>query len=261
MNIRLRPWLLTFTIATLVLALRDLSNAQQTATQPAVGQAQISATKAASAMIPYSADEIRETTQTLADGTQVTHKRLTKIFRDSEGRTRTEAYVTESGSSQASSDSPIFIDIVDRVAGVRYSLNPHNHTAHRMSLTPPQAARLPQKAANPAPASAQRPAATAEDLGQQEIEGINTHGYRMTRTVPVGADGNDRPIMITEEQWVSPELHRIVLEDVHDPLRGETILRLTNIVREEPSPDLFQVPADYTITEEQPVRAGIAPSE
>ena len=32
-----------------------------------------------------------------------------------------------------------------------------------------------------------------------------------------------------------------------DPRFGETTYRLQNIVRAEPSPELFQVPTDYTV--------------
>jgi hypothetical protein len=257
----LRPWVLSFTGAASLLALGGLLNAGQTTGQTApaqtvAGQAQITAAK----YIPYSAEETSETTRTLADGTQITQRTLTKIFRDSEGRTRTEHYVTENGASQPESDSPRFIDIVDRVAGVRYALNTRDHTARRLSLTPPPVApQSQQKQTKRASLSAE--AIPTEDLGEQEIEGVTAHGIRITRTIPVGAQGNDRPIVITDELWTSPELQRAVLTNRHDPLRGDTTTRLTNIVREEPSPDLFQVPADYTITEEQPVRAGIAPSE
>jgi hypothetical protein len=38
-----------------------------------------------------------------------------------------------------------------------------------------------------------------------------------------------------------------VLSRRSDPRFGETTYRLQNIVRAEPSPELFQVPADYTV--------------
>jgi hypothetical protein len=49
------------------------------------------------------------------------------------------------------------------------------------------------------------------------------------------------------EQWFSPDLEVLVLTKHSDPRVGETIYRLTNIVRAQPDPNLFVVPADYTI--------------
>jgi hypothetical protein len=39
-----------------------------------------------------------------------------------------------------------------------------------------------------------------------------------------------------------------------DPRSGETTYRLTNIDRSEPDRSLFEVPAGYTIKEDQPLR-------
>jgi hypothetical protein len=254
MSGRLHPRLLTFIGVALFPALSGLSNAQQTATQSVVGQTQTTTASGPATLVKevaYSADLISETTRPLADGTQITHKSLTKMFRDSEGRTRSETYGTAGGSSHDAGALPRFISISDPVAGVHYMLNPQNQTARRVSMTPHVPAPA-QKPPSPASSSAERSTATREDLGQREIEreieGVIAHGFRITRTIPVGAEGNDRPIVITEEQWNSHELHQMVLVTVDNPLEGRTVQRLSNIVREEPSPDLFQVPADYTIT-------------
>lgn len=263
MSGRLHPRLLTFIGVALLLAQSGLSNAQQTATQSVVGQTQTTTASGPAPLVKevgYSADLISEITRTLADGTQITHTGFIKMFRDSEGRMRSETYDTEGGSSQDAGALPRFISITDPVADVDYMLNPQNHTGRRVSMTPHVPAPA-QKPPSPASSSAERSTATTEDLGQREIEGVIAHGFRITRTIPVGAKGNDQPIVITEEQWNSHELHQMVLVTADNPLGGRTVQRLTNIVREEPSPDLFQVPADYTITEEQPVRAGIAPPE
>jgi hypothetical protein len=39
------------------------------------------------------------------------------------------------------------------------------------------------------------------------------------------------------------------------------VLRLTNPVLDEPSADLFQVPADYTVQELQPIAKPASPSD
>ena len=55
------------------------------------------------------------------------------------------------------------------------------------------------------------------------------------------------PIEIVSERWHSPELNVVVLTRHADPRSGERIYRLENIKREEPSTELFKVPADFAL--------------
>jgi len=91
--------------------------------------------------------------------------------------------------------------------------------------------------------------AKTESLGTQVIEGVQAEGTRTVVTIPTGSIGNDSPIEIISERWYSPELGMVVRSKHSDPRSGDNIYQLTNIRREEPSPTLFQVPADYTIKE------------
>jgi hypothetical protein len=76
---------------------------------------------------------------------------------------------------------------------------------------------------------------------------------RTTFTIPAGAQGNDQPIQVISETWYSSELRLSMLYTLHDPRQGETVHRITNLVRDEPPAELFQVPPDYTIEETQTV--------
>lgn len=97
-----------------------------------------------------------------------------------------------------------------------------------------------------------------ETLGKQSIEGVEAEGTRTTLTIPAGAIGNERPISIVSERWYSPELQLVLMSKHSDPRFGETIYRLTNINRSEPSRTLFEVPADYTLKEDRvPGTSGI----
>lgn len=87
----------------------------------------------------------------------------------------------------------------------------------------------------------------AEDLGEQVLEGLLVKGTRMTDTIPAGTIGNERPIEIVTERWYSEDIDAMVLQRFSDPRFGETSYRLINVVRGEPSPDLFQVPQGYEI--------------
>jgi hypothetical protein len=225
---------------------------------------------------PYSAEQVTEHVQTLADGTHITQPaQTTKLYRDSAGRTRTErSFPLPPGVVSKGSDTPSFIEIFDPVAGAHYTLEPRNHTARRMSIPSPPPPPPPPPPATasgtpasrmirllPAQRSAQsdppsqgqtpRPQFSRESLGTQTIEGVPAEGSRTTVTYPIGAVGNDGPITTTTETWTSSELKMVVLSKNSDPRSGESTNRLTNISRAEPNPSLFQIPADYEVIEPQ----------
>ncbi|HEX4944050.1 MAG TPA: hypothetical protein VFV55_06820 [Usitatibacteraceae bacterium] len=88
---------------------------------------------------------------------------------------------------------------------------------------------------------------TTTSLGVKEFEGVKAEGKSTVRTIPAGDIGNKAPIMVTSESWYSPELQVTVYSRQIDPRYGETIYRLTNIRRAEPSADLFKVPEEYAV--------------
>ncbi len=88
---------------------------------------------------------------------------------------------------------------------------------------------------------------TTVSLGTQMINGVSAEGTRVTRTIPAGEIGNQKPIVITIEKWYSPDLQETVMTKRSDPRMGETVFQLTNIQHAEPAATLFQVPADYTV--------------
>jgi hypothetical protein len=89
--------------------------------------------------------------------------------------------------------------------------------------------------------------ATKEDLGEQVVEGVMAKGTRTTTVIPAGAIGNEQPITVTSEEWLSPDLKVLVMTKHADPRSGETTYRLTSITRGEPDPSLFELPAGVTI--------------
>lgn len=110
----------------------------QTATSPQSGRlisvgAGFSGTAYAQSTIagaPYSAQEVTEHAQTLADGTHINSKpRTTLLYRDSQGRTRTER-------STGPVDANVrVVEIHDPVGGFRYVLDPEKKLVHRTALT------------------------------------------------------------------------------------------------------------------------------
>jgi hypothetical protein len=84
-------------------------------------------------------------------------------------------------------------------------------------------------------------------LGSRDIQGVRAEGKSTVTTLPAGSIGNRSPLTITSESWYAPELQITVLSRHSDPRYGETIYRVENLKRLEPSPDLFKVPSDYTL--------------
>jgi hypothetical protein len=236
---------------------------------------------------PYSATEITESNQVLADGTHIHNEAQAQVYRDSQGRTRRE--------------TPDSVTIWDPVAKVSYILNPKDQTAQQLPLGggvfffsqngqnatfKMKLDRLPDSgqvtAAVPnvdktgaeakvftrtimAPGAMAGAGAagfppphlewfgkeattgTPESLGTQNIEGVMAEGTRTTSTIPTGAIGNDRPLQIVNERWFSPDLQMVVQSSFSDPRTGEETFHLTNISRAEPAAYLFTVPAGYQI--------------
>ncbi len=212
---------------------------------------------------PYSADEVIVTTQTLADGTKITHKQLIKVYQDSQGRARYEDFApgVESGGQN---DSPQSVRIEDPVVGARYILRTRDRTAQKTVMRrppPPSLPRAPGASANLMQSPPVQPQHTHEDLGTQVIEGVEARGERITTTIPTGAEGNDQPIQTTYERWYWPKARLMLLSITNDPRYGETVTRFTNLVLDEPPAELFQVPPDYTIQELQPVAKPESPSD
>lgn len=225
---------------------------------------------------PYSAEQVTEQVQTLADGTHITQPPAkTMFYRDSQGRTRIEhTFPLPPGVPQGAVAPPSLIEINDPVSGAHYTLDERRHTATKFSfptvlpVPAPNSAIRPAKllALAPAPspwfspvvvqpaasseAPPREPQVSHESLGAQTIEGVLAEGTRTTMTFPVGAVGNDRPITTVEETWTSPELKVIVLSKNSDPRSGESTTRLTNISRAEPDAALFQVPPDYQVLDQ-----------
>ena len=91
------------------------------------------------------------------------------------------------------------------------------------------------------------PKPVREKLGRQSVEGVEAEGTRTTVTIPAGEFDNERPFVITHEEWYSPELKMIVQMRHVDPRFGETTFRLTNVSRGEQDASLFVPPAGYKV--------------
>lgn len=203
---------------------------------------------------PFSATFSSQSTQVLADGNRILHSTTGTVARDGQGRTRRDMTLPAIGSWAASGQvAPHVVFINDPVAGVHYVLHPKNKTADK--ITPPPNGWRGKNDPDSANGNDggrwtehQKEVVTAS-LGSQTVNGLLAEGTRYTRTIPAGEFGNEKPIVIVTEKWYSPDLQIVVMTKRSNPFRGDSISQLTNIQRQEPTPTMFQVPADFAISE------------
>jgi hypothetical protein len=236
---------------------------------------------------PFSAEGVTEFRQILVDGTVIQRSNSSKFARDGQGRTRTEQSVMGLGSILPPSEMPRLVTIFDPASMQTIMLDEKRKTAtitkgggasissrrpaqfgtaqagatfesrvevlreviseNRVETASP-GERVMVTGGNITYVNSDR-GGKREDLGIQIIEGVKATGTRTTTTIPVGAIGNSREILVVRESWYSPDLQMVVMNRTSDPQSGETSYRLTNIRRAEPDASLFVAPADYTVQE------------
>jgi len=225
---------------------------------------------------PYQAQAVTEIKQTLADGSHIAQTTTATVARDGDGRTiRIQKLSTmgpwRSSSNSSQADGPTLTTIFDPVTKTHTDFTSDTKVAHVLSMPPlppggvtgaaggfavfaggpasggmgPMTTSVQGHAETTQPTGGQD--AKTESLGTTTIEGIPVTGTRSANTIPAGAIGNDKDIVIARETWYSSNLKLVLRSTQDDPRFGETTYSLTNIQRNEPDPILFQVPAGYKI--------------
>jgi hypothetical protein len=226
---------------------------------------------------PYQAQAVTEMKQTLADGSHIVQTTTATIARDSDGRTVRVQKLNTIGpwrsADSSQGNNPTLTTIFDPVAKVHIDYTSDSKVAHVLTMPPLPAgpasggeAGVAMSVSEFAPAptggvahgfGVQTRAIPADvnngeqpktdSLGTKAIDGIQAVGTRTTSTIPPGAIGNDKALVITRETWYSPELQLVVESTQNDPRFGETSYTLKNIQQSAPDEALFQVPADYKV--------------
>ena len=205
---------------------------------------------------PYSGVRTTLVQQTLSNGNQIARQEQAKVYRDSQGRVRIE----QTSINAVTGQTRVSVTITDPVAGVAYLLNSeaktYARTPARVFARP--AASLPGASRSNDRAGRGRAGAQmqTEDLGTQSIEGQLATGRRITETIPAGGIGNQQPIQVVRETWISTALKVPVLIKTSDPRFGVTSMQLSNVMTGEPDPSLFLPPADYTLAGGRGARTG-----
>lgn len=198
---------------------------------------------------PYSALGTSQTVTTLPDGNRVVRENTIRLWRDSDGRTRSEFSLSSIGGPQPLELNTTLTVIDDPAARERYMLQPSDKVAVTLpivpcrvnaglepdlSVGPPRPAGLPMRVSAPV------------KLGERKVDGETVAGSRVEATIPAGAMGNEQPIKMSAEQWYGRDLQVVVEATYRDPRTGETRYKLSEIHRDEPDAGLFRVPDNYT---------------
>ena len=202
------------------------------------------------ASAPFSADVVRQSTQLQSDGSRALVETHGKMFRDGQGRTRTETELA----SGAGSVTRHFTTIFDPVQRTSIVLNVEAKTAMIYHLPPAPALSEKQLklivAAQAAQARknglARSESGSPEDLGTMTLEGFSVTGTRSAHPAKAGTTADKAQTAFTES-WFSSELKVELLSITQLPQALTDTTRLINIVPGEPDPSLFQAPADYTV--------------
>lgn len=204
---------------------------------------------------PFTAEGQTLTVQHLSDGNRIERRMVSRMARDSRGRTRREQPMPPLGPLGQPTDIR-FVTISDPATRVEYLLQPETKTAQRMSPPPGDPGSAPGRPPMPPPGARGRPPAPAdirsESLGTKAVSGVLAEGTRTTVRISAGAFGNVNPIEIVTERWKSIELGIVVASSRRDPVMGDTTFTVTILDRSEPSADLFDVPPDYTVVRRPP---------
>ncbi|MGA9672532.1 MAG: hypothetical protein WBQ94_25175, partial [Terracidiphilus sp.] len=181
-----------------------------------------------------------------------------KEARDSSGRTYHETRPEIAQGVEGETLAFVFVNVHDPVNRINITWNSNSKVANVIHIPEPRQIKrieMQPDVENMAPMPMVRPEAIKpqfEELGMKTINGVEAQGTRTTRVIPAGREGNDQPLTVTHESWVSPELKLVVMSTNDDPRSGTSTMELTDIERAEPDPALFQVPEGYTVKERTP---------
>jgi hypothetical protein len=233
------------------------------------------------ARLPYTAKFKIMSVQSLANGTTITRESTETIAVDSEGRRLNATFTPATGQAPERTSFHIF----DPVAQTNINWTVPGKSVTVRPMPPRQTGQtgstcwttgVPQEtvtAPSERPTGAAttlieigsgkigeslpaRPGASAdetvqEDLGTQTIQGVVARGTRTTHTTPIGAMGNDAPLVRTMEVWTAQPLGLTVRQVTDDPRMGKRTRELTELSQSEPDAATFQPPEGYEIVTEE----------
>jgi hypothetical protein len=196
---------------------------------------------------PYSAQRVQHMTQTLADGTTITHQGHHFVARDGQGRVRVEMRV---GRAEKGEPETELVLVSDPVAHTITTWMTGPKAQRVASVVKIPEGKKQETSATPTRVSGDtrpQPVVTTQNLGVQMVHDVPVSDVRTTTVVPIGRSGNDAPITKTVEVWTSQDMKLVMKEQWKDPRSGERTVELENFSRAEPDAALFHPPQGYAV--------------
>jgi hypothetical protein len=192
---------------------------------------------------PFSADVVRNEEFHLPNGKVMKFEIHGKMYRDSQGRTRTDRQWLVNGRMRVEPSmivDPVQQTVITIEHNSKTVMIRHGADSYNMPETTEKTIEKPALEETLVPGS--------ERLGTMVLEGFTAVGTRYTRS--------EQPLD-RDESWVSDDLPGTVLMMKSEGPQAGTVIttRLVNIKKAEPDPHVFQPPADYAVRE-----AGIYPA-
>jgi hypothetical protein len=202
--------------------------------------------------VPFTATVITVWTIRYGDGTSRTIKNHRTIARDSAGRIFQERrYLTPDGDKQETAITQL--ECSDPTTHQIYICDPDGHVCELYDY---RTSAVADDATNEA-SSSRANNVKSEDLGHEDILGLDAIGTRETTTIAPGTVGNDHALAAVREFWHSTQLGFNLVLDKTDPLSGNAQIRVTEIHLGEPASRLFAPPESFTVVD---ARSSAAPS-
>jgi len=200
---------------------------------------------------PFFATLDTEATKYTADGATMTFVNERHIARDGQGRIYEERWflVPKNGNVKSQMN---WIQIADPKQRTLYNCSPQRHICDLLVYDPASdlAAASPRMGTSRTLPHADGNV-TWEDLGKRNIAGIDTVGARETTTMNAGTLGNDQPLTSMREYWHSDQLGINLLSIRTGPMFGKQTFTITEINATEPDPQVFELPAGYTVQDQR----------
>lgn len=200
---------------------------------------------------PFFATLATESVKYAADGGTMSFVNQRHIARSAEGRIYEERwYLVPKGGKVKSSMS--WIQLADPKHHTLYNCSPQRHICDLLVYDPqPDLAAASLRKGTTHTLEDGDGREIWEDLGTQDLLGIETEGVRQTTVTNVGVLGNDQPLNSMSEYWHSQHLGINLLSIRSSPYFGKQTFTITEISTGDPDAQLFNLPAGYTVNDQR----------
>ncbi len=202
--------------------------------------------------IPFQAERITHSTQTLPDGNTIVRAEHEILARDNDGRLYDESQALAPDGTPATGATVLHV-IIDPVAKRILQWNSKSKSVLSQVLPPNvrvTLTTLPARRDQSTGVPKDKLITKTEDLGGKTIAGIEVIGLHVTVTLPAGTIGNSKDLVYTRDVWFSKNMQMNMSESDSSPFDGPRSAEITTFKQEAPPDTLFQPPADLPITQQ-----------